>query len=62
MSNEIQELQRIAHTWTVKFLEKNLPKVCGENWWKKCVIRKLTEIQEKLLLEYKWSKLEELDW
>ena len=49
MSSEIQELQSIAHKWTVKFLEKNLPKVRSGNWWEKCVIHKLTEMQDKML-------------
>ena len=61
MSTEIQNLQKIAHRRTVIFLGDNLPKICGENWWKKCVIPKLNDWQEKLLLEFKRTKLEELD-
>lgn len=61
MSSEIQELQSIAHKWTVKFLEKNLPKVRSGNWWEKCVIHKLTEMQDKMLRAQNISTLDKID-
>ena len=61
MSSEIQELQSIAHKWTVKFLEINLPKVRSGNWWEKCVIYKLTEMQDKMLRVQNISTLDKID-
>ena len=60
MSNEIQELQRIAHKWTVIFLEENLPnlsKVRGGNWWGKCVLYYFNDWQEKMVVAQNISKL-----
>jgi len=61
MSNEIEDLQKIAHKWTVIFLEKNLPKVRSGNWWEKCVISKINEMQEKLLRAQNISTLDKID-
>ena len=61
MSNEMEELQKIAHKWTVIFLGKNLPELRGKNWWQKRVIDKLSENQEKWVKLFEWSKLEDLD-
>ena len=64
MSNEIQELQRIAHKWTVIFLEENLPnlsKVRGGNWWGKCVLYYFNDWQEKMVVAQNISKLGNLD-
>ena len=61
MSNDIQELQRIAHEWTVKFLAKYLPKVCGNKWWDRCVMNKLTVMQDEMLKARKISTLDKID-
>ena len=61
MSNEMEDLQKIAHKWTVIFLGKNLPELRGKNWWQKRVIDKLSGNQENWVKSFKWSKLEDYD-
>ena len=61
MTSNVRDLTRLAHDWTARFLERHLPQVCGEEWWKKCVQWKLSVPQERLLNERKISNLTELD-
>ena len=61
MATSVKDLTRIAHDWTARFLERHLPQVCGDDWWKKCVRWKLSVPQERLLDERKTQKLTDLD-
>ena len=61
MSYEIQELEKIAQEWTVKFLAKYLPEICGNKWWDKCVMIKLTDFQEEIVTARKISTLDKID-
>lgn len=61
MEEEVWKLIRTAQKHTVLFLEKTLPSIGGEDWWKRCVRWKLTENQEHHLDERGITELKGLD-
>lgn len=61
MTRDVRELLRMAHECTAQFLEHNLPTICDDDWWKKCVRWKLSVPQERVLDEGKISELGGLD-
>ncbi len=61
MANDLRGVLRTAHDWTARFLESNLPTVCGAEWWKTCVCWKLSVPQERALEERDIANLQGLD-
>ncbi|MCU0665273.1 MAG: Hsp70 family protein, partial [Myxococcota bacterium] len=62
MGQDLQGLLRAAQEAACQFLSQKLPELCGADWWKKCVIWKLTFQQERLATERKATALEQLDF
>ena len=58
---KVQEFLSISTQSILRFLEQNLPKTGGNDWWQKTVIEKLPQHQAKLADQNKFSELADFD-